>query len=258
MTLIDRPRWVDILIVIIFALLCIGAGWTAQGWRKDREIAEIGKTHADNARLAADANATLLATAQTRGDQLGLELEGYRNTLFIFAQEKTREIDRLATGRRCLDGGLVGVLNRTPAAQRGGDVPQATGLSVRTDGPTAAGADDGHYATDRDVAGWINLARTQYDTCRAKLDTIRLFYEGKGQLSDIIDRAQEREEEMRQDALADRARQAQTTAGDSATVCAMCGEDIPEARREAVPGVQTCVECQSDLERLGMSVRRGG
>lgn len=257
MTLVDRPRWVDILIVIVFALLCIGAGWTAQGWRKDRDIAELKQTHADRDRLAADANAQRLATAQARGDQLTLELVGYRETLSIFAQEKTREIDRLATGRRCLDGGLVGVLNRTPAAQRGGLVSQAAGLSVRTDGAAAAGADDGQYATDRDVSGWINLARTRYDTCRANLDAIRLFYEGKGQLSDIIDRAQEREEEMRQDALADRARQAQTTAGDSATVCAMCGEDIPEARREAVPGVQTCVECQSDLERLGMSVRRG-
>ncbi|HHV48628.1 MAG TPA: TraR/DksA family transcriptional regulator [Rhodocyclaceae bacterium] len=257
MTLIDRPRWVDILIVIVFALLCIGAGWTAQGWRKDRDIADINKTHADNARLAAEQNAKDLAAAKTRGDQLGLELEGYRNTLFIFAQEKTREIDRLATGRRCLDGDLVGVLNRTHAAQRGGVASQATGLSVRANGPAAAGADDGQYATDRDVSGWINLARTQYDTCRAKLDTIRLFYEGKGQLSDIIDRAQEREEEMRQDALADRARQAQTPAGDSATVCAMCGDAIPEARRIYVPGVQTCVECQTDLERLGMPARRG-
>lgn len=257
MTLIDRPRWVDILIVIVFALLCIGAGWTAQGWRKDRDIAGIKKEHADGARLVADGNTQRLADALARGNQLTLELEGYRNTLTLFAEEKNREIDRLATGRLCLDGGLVRVLNRSPAAQRGGDLPQAASLAVRPDGSAAAGADDGQFATDRDVSGWINLARTRYDTCRAKLDAIRLFHEGKGQLSDIIDRAQEREEELRQDALADRARQAQTTAGDSATVCAMCGEDIPEARRLAVPGVQTCIECQTDVERLGMTARRG-
>lgn len=33
--------------------------------------------------------------------------------------------------------------------------------------------------------------------------------------------------------------------GESARYCATCGEDIPQKRREAVPGVQTCVECQS-------------
>ena len=71
-------------------------------------------------------------------------------------------------------------------------------------------------------------------------------------MTDVFDRAQEREEEMRQDALAKQARQAQTVAGDSALVCAMCEEPIPEGRRQAVPGVQTCIECQTDVERLGM------
>lgn len=33
--------------------------------------------------------------------------------------------------------------------------------------------------------------------------------------------------------------------GDSAEYCDECGEAIPQKRREAVPGVRTCVECQS-------------
>lgn len=33
--------------------------------------------------------------------------------------------------------------------------------------------------------------------------------------------------------------------GPSAKWCDVCGEEIPEKRREAVPGVRTCVECQS-------------
>lgn len=33
--------------------------------------------------------------------------------------------------------------------------------------------------------------------------------------------------------------------GESAEYCDICGEDIPQKRREAVPGVRTCVECQS-------------
>ncbi|QZH75994.1 MAG: DksA/TraR family C4-type zinc finger protein [Erythrobacter sp.] len=37
--------------------------------------------------------------------------------------------------------------------------------------------------------------------------------------------------------------------GESARHCALCGEDIPEKRRAAVPGVRTCIECQSGKDR---------
>lgn len=74
-------------------------------------------------------------------------------------------------------------------------------------------------------------------------------------MTDIFDRAQEREEEMRQDALANQARHAQLTASESALVCGMCDETIPEARRQAVPGVQTCIECQREIEQAGLYCR---
>jgi phage/conjugal plasmid C-4 type zinc finger TraR family protein len=35
----------------------------------------------------------------------------------------------------------------------------------------------------------------------------------------------------------------------SAEECEECGDEIPEARRKAVPGVQFCVFCQEKLER---------
>lgn len=35
----------------------------------------------------------------------------------------------------------------------------------------------------------------------------------------------------------------------SATECVKCGDDIPEARQQLVPGVQLCVVCQSIKER---------
>ena len=37
--------------------------------------------------------------------------------------------------------------------------------------------------------------------------------------------------------------------GESATHCKECGMAIPQARRQAMPGVQCCVECQSELEK---------
>jgi len=40
----------------------------------------------------------------------------------------------------------------------------------------------------------------------------------------------------------------------------MCGEDIPEKRRQALPGVRLCVECQSerDAERRASGFNRRG
>ena len=37
--------------------------------------------------------------------------------------------------------------------------------------------------------------------------------------------------------------------GESLTHCEECGIPIPEARRQAVPGVRLCVTCQSEQDR---------
>lgn len=44
--------------------------------------------------------------------------------------------------------------------------------------------------------------------------------------------------------------------GDSLTHCAECGEPIPEGRRQAVPGVKLCIDCQND--RTAQPVQRAG
>jgi phage/conjugal plasmid C-4 type zinc finger TraR family protein len=53
------------------------------------------------------------------------------------------------------------------------------------------------------------------------------------------------------DSIADaieRAR-AQLPSGPSLTQCEECGEAIPEARRQAVPGVKLCITCQAEVDR---------
>lgn len=42
----------------------------------------------------------------------------------------------------------------------------------------------------------------------------------------------------------------------SAEFCEECGEGIPRARRQAIPGVQMCVECQGRSERIKANYRR--
>ncbi|MDO8933544.1 MAG: TraR/DksA C4-type zinc finger protein [Rhodocyclaceae bacterium] len=71
-------------------------------------------------------------------------------------------------------------------------------------------------------------------------------------MTDLWDRATEREEVFREDALAECERNDPArgkTYLDSARECRVCDDPIPDARRRAVPGVQTCIDCQNDLER---------
>jgi len=53
---------------------------------------------------------------------------------------------------------------------------------------------------------------------------------------------------------------ARLPAGESALLCVACGEDIPEARRRALPGVKTCIDCQSGRDRqvVFSSINRRG
>lgn len=70
-------------------------------------------------------------------------------------------------------------------------------------------------------------------------------------MTDQFDRATEIEEALREDALQEQQRRAGLqgkTVADSAFCCAVCEEPIPNRRRVALPGVQTCIACQTDLE----------
>jgi phage/conjugal plasmid C-4 type zinc finger TraR family protein len=42
---------------------------------------------------------------------------------------------------------------------------------------------------------------------------------------------------------------ARMPSGDSAEDCVSCGDPIPQRRRAALPGVQTCVACQLERDR---------
>ncbi len=79
-------------------------------------------------------------------------------------------------------------------------------------------------------------------------------------MSDINDFEYNNEEEaemaqlhsihIHMNAVAEHRRQmAQQQALPSAEFCEECGEEIPEARRIAVPGVQLCIFCKEKSER---------
>jgi phage/conjugal plasmid C-4 type zinc finger TraR family protein len=49
-------------------------------------------------------------------------------------------------------------------------------------------------------------------------------------------------------------------AGEGATHCIVCGDEIPEGRRRALPGARTCVQCQSgrDSRIVVVGINRRG
>jgi phage/conjugal plasmid C-4 type zinc finger TraR family protein len=70
-------------------------------------------------------------------------------------------------------------------------------------------------------------------------------------MTQLIDKGSEAGEYFLSDSLdAQRIRAAQglDPNGVSAHDCAVCLEPISRARRAAVPGVQTCIECQIEIE----------
>jgi phage/conjugal plasmid C-4 type zinc finger TraR family protein len=56
------------------------------------------------------------------------------------------------------------------------------------------------------------------------------------------------------------AARARMPVGEGSDECVECGEDIPEARRLALPGVRTCVACQAgrDRQRATAGINRRG
>lgn len=75
-------------------------------------------------------------------------------------------------------------------------------------------------------------------------------------MPDDVDRASEREQQLRDDALRDhglrfRLGDANDWQRLSAVHCVAegCGERISDARRQALPGVKFCMDCQQELER---------
>lgn len=70
-------------------------------------------------------------------------------------------------------------------------------------------------------------------------------------MPDAIDLAQVREQELRDDAMAEHARRGSEWFPEDegeTLLCRVCEDFIPEPRRLALPGVHTCIDCQHDLE----------
>lgn len=140
------------------------------GWQLGRlpvlaELADLRTTYAETARLRSQAAANTLQQAQQRGDVLTDALAQRQVQMDKISREKRDAINRLTTGRVCFSSAAVRVLNDDPANNYGA----APAVSPATSGPDAA---DGAAATDADIGQWVITARTQYATCRQRLEAL--------------------------------------------------------------------------------------
>lgn len=151
----------------VSALAAGGAGY-ALGHRVakadgDAALAKVQRDHANRETKAVEAALARLQHAQARGDALEERLAVEEASRQSQAQEHAREIKRLTTGRPCLNAGTVRLLNESAGRPGAASVPApASGIA----------AADAAAASDTDIAGWIDNARRQYDTCRSRLGAL--------------------------------------------------------------------------------------
>ena len=125
-------------------------------------LAGLKATHSDALAQVRAAALRRLQVAEAHADKLQLALDDTEQRLSVKQKEIQLEIARNTTGRACLDGRTVGLLNDAVAGR-------AATLPAPASEPTPQ---DAAVATDTDVATWANQAIEQYNTCRARLGAL--------------------------------------------------------------------------------------
>lgn len=150
------------------AVALFTAGFIVEGWRKDAQLAELQGQIAHDKQKAAEANTRQITRAQAIANDLQGRLAASESARQSILEEKTLELRRITTGRPCLGGAAVRLLNLPDGLK-----PGAVSAAARESVPADAG-----FASDTDVAEWAGACRRSYDTCRGRLAAIADFYAG--------------------------------------------------------------------------------
>lgn len=159
-------RMARALVVAGFAALCFAAGWAAEGWRKDAAIDRLHRAHAEVRARDAELAAEDLRAAVQRGDELAARAAAAEAARDLALEETRDALRKATTGRPCLPGAAVRLLNH-PAGLRPPALPAPAGEPAGADGGTAS---------DTDVALWAAFARRSYDTCRGRIAALADFF----------------------------------------------------------------------------------
>lgn len=115
----------------------------------------------------------VLQAAQTRGDEFSRTLLKQQDQIIQLKSEKLHAIALATTGRPCLGGSALRLLDQAPGIELRG-LPPATGSTVAAGGAaaTAGGDADTEYSSDTQAALWIAETGARYEVCRARLDAL--------------------------------------------------------------------------------------
>jgi prophage endopeptidase len=149
-----------------------GLGWTVGRMPLKTELATQAAAHATEKFRAAELAAKVLQSAQDRGDALTTTLAQRQTSIDQLKKEKRDALHQVTTGRTCLDGPALRLLNSAPGLRVSGLAPATSG-ALTAGGAAAAAADiQATVSTDTDIAGWAIDAGAQYEICRARLDAL--------------------------------------------------------------------------------------
>ena len=158
-----RPHTPLILLLLTsMAVGCIGLGWQLGRAPLQVQLAQQSSAHAGEQAQRALNTVAILQIAQSRGDALTQELLTQQTQINQLKTEARRAITQATTGKPCLDGTALRLLNTAPGLAVAG-VPQAAS------GPAAAGE---LVASDTDIAGWAVDTGAAFGICRARLDAL--------------------------------------------------------------------------------------
>ncbi|MCL2076037.1 MAG: hypothetical protein FWH15_06315 [Betaproteobacteria bacterium] len=172
-------------VFVAVALLALAgtAGWTINGWRWEAKFATLQKDHAEE--TAAQSLAVISAIEQVRelekqGNEIAARLIEVEAARKVLAKERDNAIKALTTGEPCLAAPVVRLLNDPVGSGVGLRLPPSSGNSSDPDtAPAADTVNTAYFATDTDVALWARNARDEHDACRARIDALRDFFQGR-------------------------------------------------------------------------------
>lgn len=154
-------NWV-IVLALSFCSAGFGAGWYTGRAPLHTQIAEQKAVRATEQFRVAERHAQVLQDAQDRGDALSGKLLQTESQVNQLKRDRRDAVKQVTTGRPCLYGPALRLLNSAP------------GLSVAAVPAPAGGAaaEGAAVATDTDIAGWAIDAGAQYEVCRTRLDAL--------------------------------------------------------------------------------------
>jgi hypothetical protein len=185
-----KPWFVVGVLVSAAAASLVGAwaGYRYADAQGEKSLAECVRDRAEQQSRAVALASVRVQAARVAGDE-AVRVEAARR---LVAEQQTmkvsNEIKRLAVGRPCLSGELVGVLNRTPGigadalhGAPGGAADAAAAVAeaaIKDPSPPAPPPGGEGGADDTTVAEWISDAAALYDTCRGRIDALRTWSAG--------------------------------------------------------------------------------